>query len=173
MKNEEIWTNIKDYEGLYQISSYGRVKSLRRKRSDNIWTKTRILKNRTDKYGYSHVTLVKNKIYKTCLVHRLVAKAFIPNLNNKPQVNHEDGIKNHNYDYNLKWCTISENNQHAYDMHLKESLKGEENGTSKLKDGDVLQIRKSSLTQKELARIFGVTQTHISRIKRNVSWRHI
>ena len=97
MTNEEIWCPIKGYEGLYEVSDYGRVKSLK-------FGKERILKPRRDKDGYLFVTLYKNGDHKTCKVHRLVAQTFIPNPDNLPQVNHKDEDKENNSVQNLEWC---------------------------------------------------------------------
>lgn len=118
--NEE-WRDIKGYEGLYQISNYGRVKSIERKLPCNIKNnefrikKAVIKKIRYDKDGYCKVMLCKYGVKngKNNFIHRLVAQAFIPNLNNYNIVNHIDGIKNNNKSYNLEWCTIKENVHHA------------------------------------------------------------
>ena len=91
---EEIWKDIEGYEGLYQVSNTGRVRSLKR----NI-----ILKNRIAR-GYERVVLRTNNIPKEYSVHRLVATAFIPNPDNLPQVNHIDEDKTNNCVNNLEWC---------------------------------------------------------------------
>lgn len=100
----EEWTDIKDYEGLYQVSNFGRVKSS--------YT-NRILKGRKDKGGYLLVNLYKNKVSYTKAIHRLVAQAFIPNPDNKPQVNHIDENKTNNMVSNLEWMTAKENTNHG------------------------------------------------------------
>ena len=107
---EEIWKDIFGFEGYYQISNYGRVKSLKRKGV----AQERLLRERIDKKGYIHYALKKDN--KTCEVkaHRLVAIHFIPNLYNKPQVNHIDGNKRNNYFLNLEWVTNGENQIHSY-----------------------------------------------------------
>lgn len=102
---KEIWKNIPDYEEKYQISNFGRVKSLPR----NGTIKTpRIMSLSNDKNGYKLVTLcgVSKR------VHRLVASAFIPNIHSKPHINHIDGDKGNNRVDNLEWATIKENNLH-------------------------------------------------------------
>lgn len=107
--SKEIWKDIEGYEGLYQVSNLGRVKSKLRK--------GRILKPINTKKYYS-VILCKNSTTKEIYVHRLVAYAFIPNPQNKPFINHIDGNKQNNYVENLEWCTQSENCRHAYKIGL-------------------------------------------------------
>lgn len=109
----EVWKDIKGYEGLYQISDYGRIKSFYR-----TTTHTRILKERTHRDGYLYVGLYKNGKTTTAKSHRLVALYFIPNPENKPQVNHKDGNKLNNNVENLEWCTAAENARHAVDTGL-------------------------------------------------------
>lgn len=112
---EEIWKDVKDYEGLYQVSSIGRIKSLPRNGTIN---KERILKCTVDKDGYLKVNLSKNNIQRKIIVHRLVAMAFISNPYNYPQVNHIDGNKQNNEATNLEWVSNKENIQHAYKIGL-------------------------------------------------------
>lgn len=101
--NEEF-KPIKDYEGLYEISNYGRVKSLE-KNNGFVYQNNKILKAPIDKDGYLRYCLAKNKNNKYIYGHRLVAEAFIPNPNNLPQINHKNEIKNDNRVDNLEWCT--------------------------------------------------------------------
>ena len=100
---DEIWHDIEGYEGLYQISNKGRVKSLK-------WGKERILKPGITGSGYLKVLLCKNGMIKHIKIHRLVANAFITNPENKPQVNHKDENKFNNSVNNLEWSTAKENN---------------------------------------------------------------
>lgn len=124
---KEKWKDIKDFEGLYQVSNYGRVKSLSRKiktiKGYTITIKGRILKPTIDNTDYYAVSLWKQNIKVRPHIHRLVAEAFIPNLENKPQVNHIDGDKLNNNVRNLEWCTQQENNIHAYNHGLNPSRK--------------------------------------------------
>ena len=105
----ENWKDVPGYEGLYQISNLGNVKSL---------YSNKILKPSIDKYGYTRFSATKDKIQKTLIIHRLVAKLFIPNPNNLPQVNHKDGNKKNNCKNNLEWCTDSDNKKYAYKTGL-------------------------------------------------------
>lgn len=100
----EVWKDIEGYEGLYQVSSWGRVKRL---------NTGRILKGRKNTNSYLTVGLCKNGEQKDYLIHRLVAQAFIPNPHNKPQVNHIDENKENNHAENLEWVTAKENNNHG------------------------------------------------------------
>lgn len=115
----EQWKDIQGYEGLYQVSNLGNVKSLKRKTLNNKCYKDRILKYSLDGKKYSCVTLCKDGKGYTKKIHILVASAFIPNPDNKPQVNHKDGNKQNNCVSNLEWCTQIENMQHALKNKLK------------------------------------------------------
>ena len=117
----EQWKDIKGYEGLYQVSNLGRIKSLFRKvKYQNGFrnVKEKIKNTFIGKQCYERVELSKNKENKKYNIHRLVAEAFIPNKNNKPQINHIDGNKTNNKVENLEWCTQSENELHAYKIGL-------------------------------------------------------
>ena len=131
----EIWKDIEGFEGLYQVSNLGRVKSLGNGNSGN--SKERILKARKDKYGYLLVHLYKDGKEKHFTVHRLVAKVFIPNPHNLPQVNHKDENKQNNFVWvnedgsvdfeksNLEWCdgkyniNYGSHNQRSAEKHCK------------------------------------------------------
>ena len=103
---EEIWKSIKSYEGLYEISSLGRVKSLNYRGTG----KEKVLKNIEDYKGYLTVCLTKNGKQKKFKIHRLVAETFIPNPESKPCIDHINTIKNDNRIKNLRWVTHKENN---------------------------------------------------------------
>lgn len=104
----EIWKDIKDYENKYQISNYGRVKSLFNKSWDKKTKRERILTIKTTG-NYPHIRLFKNNVGKNFLVHRLVAETFIPNPQKKSQVNHIDENKYNNCISNLEWCDSTYN----------------------------------------------------------------
>ena len=114
---KEIWKDIKDYEGHYQVSNLSRVRSLDRyikgKGHSLQFKKGRILKPTKDRYGYLQVTLCKNNIKKEYKVHRLVAEAFIDNPDNLPQVNHRDENKLNNNVDNLEWCSAKYNTNYG------------------------------------------------------------
>ena len=114
------WKPIKGFEGLYEISNAGNIRSFHSREA-------KTLKTWESKNGYIQVGLHKNGKLHAKLVHRLVASTFIPNPQNKPQVNHIDGDKTNNKIDNLEWCTAKENVQHAYDTGLHKLLKGKNN----------------------------------------------
>lgn len=141
----EYWKDIKDYEGLYQVSNYGRVKSLN-------WHRTgeeRVLKGQKVGSGYLHIGLCKNGKKKHFKIHRLVAQAFIPNPDNLPEVNHKDenpsnnfvGTKENNFkDGNLEWCTAKYNiNYGSRNERVVKKLTGVYNNKTKSKT--VIQLR--------------------------------
>jgi hypothetical protein len=106
---KEEWKDIKGYEGLYQVSNLGRVKSLKFKGKN----RELILSQGKQSNGYLFVSLVKNKKIKTKRVHRLVAEAFITNINNYPSVNHINENKEDNSVCNLEWCSVYYNNTYG------------------------------------------------------------
>lgn len=140
----EIWKEIKGYEGLYQVSNMGRVKSLKRYKeglkNSLILVPEKLMKIRTNGNGYNQIQLYKDGVSRTYLVHRLVAQAFLPNPDNKPEVNHINTVKTDNrvwvnedgsIDYeksNLEWCTKTENaNNPLTKEHYRECNLGERN----------------------------------------------
>lgn len=112
-KSVEIWKPIKDYEGYYEVSNYGNVRSVGRYIDFGCtsyhYNKPRILSAISHGNGYLYVTLVKNKKRKNKYIHRLVAENFLENINNKPCVNHKDFDRANNDVNNLEWVTYSEN----------------------------------------------------------------
>jgi hypothetical protein len=114
----ENWKDVKGYEGLYQVSNLGRIKSLSHINYLGRLRQKCILGNRLSDRGYHTAVLYNNGKPKSFRVHRLVANAFIDNSNNKPHVNHIDGVKSNNLVTNLEWVTISENQKHAFKTGL-------------------------------------------------------
>lgn len=118
MSKETFYVDIEGYED-YFVDIYSNIVSKPKFYGEKFINKYVVMKTKTNKCGYEEVTLVNNSGEKhTFLVHRLVAKAFIPNPNNLPVVNHKNGIKSDNRIENLEWCTHSENTRHAYDNNI-------------------------------------------------------
>ena len=181
MENQvEIWKDVVGYEGLYQVSNFGNIKSLPQKRWMNVnmayaYYNGKILSPSTTIDGYLQIRISKDSIGKTFLVHRLIALAFIINPNNKSEVNHINGIKDDNRVKNLEWVTPKENAKHAYKVGLKKPQKGITNGSCKLTESQVLEIRslKGLKSYKELAKMYNVGTTAIGRIQNKTHWKHI
>lgn len=128
--SEEEWKNIEKYEGLYQVSNMGRVRSLDRYKTTRNRYKTiqakikgQLLKPSINGDGYYQVTLSKNDEHLITRIHRLVAQTFIPNKDNKTQVNHINGNKLDNRAENLEWCTCKENIRHSIVNKLNKPVK--------------------------------------------------
>lgn len=120
----EVWLDVKGFEGMYAVSNMGRVKSLAREKKDQYYTKRllgeKLLKPSLLNSGYFKVNFKDAilKINTNFLVHRLIALAFIENIDNKEQVNHINGVKTDNRIENLEWVTRSENVKHAIKLGL-------------------------------------------------------
>lgn len=164
MGNKELWMPTHISED-YLVSSLGRVYSLKSNKHLSIVN----ISN-----GYKGV-MIASPYKRVWPVHRLVAFAFIPNPENKPQVNHKNCDKTDNKLDNLEWVTPSENLRHAY-KHGLISKKGEKHHFHKLKDDDIREIRmllNGNLTQLEIGSLFNVGQDVISRIKNKKVWAHV
>lgn len=176
---KEIWKEIEGYEGFYQISNLGRVKSIDRFVKGQIGLRKAKgdLKIPTlGKRGYYEIGLNKNSSRKTVKIHRLIALHFIPNPENKPHINHIDGNKLNNKINNLEWCTHAENMRHARVNGLNKDV-GETHHNAKLKNSDIIKIRylrsKFNKTHQEIANIFNVTRKNITSILNNKTWNHV
>lgn len=162
-KIKKQWKPIQGYEGHYEISNYGDVKSLGRfvnRKCGGYWHKERILKKTKTTTGYWKVELQVSGKRKSLRVHRLVAEAFIPNPDNKPNINHKDGNPLNNFVGNLEWCTQRENVIHAIETGLKKQVH--------IPKTELIRLycdKKKS--QKEIGRIYGVTEFVVrDRLKR-------
>jgi len=166
---EEEWKECSDFPN-YFVSNFGRVKSIDRM-VGGVGNSLRRIKGKihinftSDPNGYYCVSC--NSI--TVFVHRLVAKAFIPNPLNLPQVNHKDGIKTNCKSINLEWCTSKHNTEHAYNTGLNPT--GEKHLTAKLSNTEVIEIlnkyKIGTYTQKQLAKEYNVCESNIWSIINN------
>ena len=159
MKNEE-WRDVVGYEGLYQVSDQGHVKSLERKNSYGRTVKERILKPMIDQYGYLKLNLYAGGKMRTFSVHRLVCQAFHENPDNKPQTNHINEDKTDNRACNLEWCTCKENINHGSRNERVAKTLGKPIGQYKL-DGQLIKVWPSAT---EAQRQTGFSSTFISQV---------
>ena len=150
---DEVWRDIKGYEGIYMISNYGKVKSVIGWNGHEYIHKEKILKPRYNKLGYEVVDLVSKKIKHRKRVHRLLAEAFIPNPNKYPYINHIDCDPSNNSLENLEWCTQKQNIQHAKMLgRLHHRITNPQELAKKYNEG---------LSTIKLAKIYGVTPSCI------------
>jgi len=171
-RSTEEWLPVACTEGKYLVSSHGRVKSM-------AVSVGRVMEPYLNKKGYECIALAGlngKKIRKP--IHRLVAQAFIPNPEGKPQVNHKDGVKRNNRSSNLEWVTNQENRDHAVrtGLHRAPTPKlGSENNFSKLSECDVLEIvaLKGVSSAKDVAARYGVGSTNIHKIWIGDTWSHL
>jgi hypothetical protein len=165
----EIWKAIKGFEEQYEVSNIGNIRSIDRVVKHYIDGVTRKYKGtaknvRRSADGYLKCNLKNDGKRFDFRVHRLVAEAFIPNKENKPVVNHKNGIKTDNRVENLEWCTISENIIHATENRLIKT---------KLTDKEALYIFNSNLSTRQLGIIYKVSSSIIWRIKNKKAYKHL
>lgn len=175
----EQWKQIEGYENYY-VSDHGRAKVI--KPSGELILKPKLKyaresnrKEKRENTGYLTIVVSKKGKKKDLKLHILVAKAFIPNPENKPQVNHKDGIKNNCDASNLEWTSHIENQVHATEHGLRPV--GEKNGQAKLTTEMVVEIKRllnnTNLSNTEIAKMYNVHKSVISSIKRGKTWNHL
>ena len=176
----ERWAPVEGYEGYYEVSSIGRVYSLPRRCKSSRGGRPSTVPGKVllpDLTGvYAMVTLCKNGKTKAIAIHRLVASAFVPNPENKPEVNHKDADKRNNQADNLEWVTKSEQALHAILLGRWPDNKGSSNGQSKLDEVKVSMIKKRLLLGhriSQIARDVGVHEGTIYSIRDGRTWRHV
>ena len=176
----EVWKDIPEYEGTYQVSNMGRVRSLDRVVTHKDGRKCRhrgkVLKPSINAGGYEYLTLYNDNGKNTKTVHRLVLVTFKPHVNMSDlEVNHMDGDKLNNHLTNLEWLTRRDNLLHAHSTGLINN-KGERSPNAKLSNTDVLEILQrldSGELQKDIGSDYGVNNRCISMINRGHSWRAV
>lgn len=174
----EIWKPVVGWEGLYSVSSFGRVR--REAWSYPRYTKPRILKAHPASGRYPKVVLVctfENRGKKTCSVHRIVAQAFVPNKEDKPQVNHIDSDVMNAHASNLEWTTQKENIRYAFEQGRKVTRKGSDCNFTKRTEEEVrdiyLQAKLGDKSFSQIAREFGISVSSVSAIKNKGNWKHL
>lgn len=184
---KEEWKPCPGYEGYYEISNLGRVKSSAIFiRHDGNWAeeggyikKIKIRSQQTNRYGYKTIKLCKLGTCTQARVHRLVAQAFIPTDNPNNQINHIDGDKTNNVVTNLEWVTAAQNMKHAWETGLvnKDHTVGSRHHNAKLDEALAVEIRelyaKGGHTQKELAELYNVKFGTIKDLINRRTWKHV
>lgn len=165
----EIWVDVIGFEGLYAVSNKLRVKSYKRKGINGYAIHDKILRAGKHSGGYAKFTFCKDGNFHYFNRHRLVATAFIPNPLNLPCINHIDNDPTNDAIENLEWCTFRHNTRHAIKAGRLTWL-GENNGGSKLKEGQVLEIFNTKTPSMELATKFNVSQHTINDIRSGRRW---
>lgn len=172
----ETWKEIIGYEGLYECSTHGRIRTVARGTiCKNGRPKTlgqKILTPHFNTNGYLWVYLHKGGVRRFWLIHRLIALTFVENPDSKTFVNHRSGVKTANVPENLEWVTRKENVSHAFRSGLM-SHAGEKNSQSKLTVESVAEIRKLfalGVKRRELAKQFGISYSRIREIVNGTGW---
>lgn len=159
----ERWAPVRGYEGLYEVSDHGRVRSAR-----GVIRKTRL------NNGYPHLLLCSNSKYRHAYVHRLVAIAFCEPRDGCGHVNHIDSTRTNNHYSNLEWCTRSGNMQHAANAGKIRSGKGHE--WSVITESNVLDIRqckRAGIRMCDAARMLGIHYKTVSNVWYGTRWKHL
>ncbi len=168
---QEEFRDAVGYEHLFSVSSIGRIYSKRT---------NKILKTLVSKTGYEvFSTRIGGRagVVKCFKVHKLVAEAFIPNIGNKPCVNHKDGVKTNNCTSNLEWITHSENTKHAYTLGLLTSCKGENHGKAILCESDVKAIKAlhaaEGIGRRKISARLNLPLDAVSGVLHKNNWSHL
>ena len=174
---QEEWKDIKGFEGLYAISNYGRVKSLKRIcRANTCGLRTieeKILSPCVASSGYCIVVLSKNGAHKSCSIHRLVAEAFIENPENKKEVNHKDECKTNNIFTNLEWCDRAYNANYGTSVKRCSAKKFKKVAQIDINSGVVIRVFPSAKLAEEMT---GISRKNISMVclnKRKIAGGYI
>jgi hypothetical protein len=165
----EIWKDIAGFEGIYVVSNMGRVKRIMHRKNP---TNT-IMNTTLNGGGYHHLMLTVNGKGHSKILSILVATAFIPNPENKPQVNHLNG-KDDNRAESLEWNTSKENIRHAWDNGLSKPKLGTLNGNAVLTEKEVLEIRAiEGMTKRDIGKLYNIGEAAVGKIINRQRWCHI
>lgn len=167
MNDPEIWKPVVNYDGFYEVSSRGSVRSLGGRRGSS----KRILKQ-ADVKGYLCLALSVNGVRRTRLAHRLVAEVFLDNPLGLTEVNHKDGNKRNNCVENLEWTTHADNIAHAVRTKLTDNT-GQNHGMHKFSEQAAVFIRTTKIAPRILAKKYGISDRTVSDIRRGKSWKHL
>lgn len=177
-KEIEIWKDILGYEGRYQVSNLGRIKSLGRKASGALPIDTiRKISLPVQKFRYCSLSMSKDGIVKNHQLHTVVALHFCEKLTGKTEVNRKDGVKTNNKASNLEWVTSSENTLHGLSLGIMNTARGSQKPKcAKLNETKVEKIKKQlkdGVSRASIAREHGVNKVTIYAIKRGQTWKHV
>lgn len=177
------WRPVPEHEGRYEVSSCGQVRRLPEEllkrghhNQKSVWWSGGVLRQANTSSGYKQVDLCSHGGRRTHRVHQLVAKAFLLNPENKPNVNHKNFDRTDNRVENLEWCTQKENCQHAVKNGHAANNRGGRHGMSKLTEPDVLEIvsmLKNNSPVKDVAKVFCVSAQCIYDIRSGKRWGHL
>lgn len=172
---QEIWKKVPEWEDLYEVSNLGRVRSFDRKMlsKSKYWRilKGKVLKIAQHYDGYCVVRLCRHPIQKDYFIHRLVAKAFLPNSENLKEVNHRNGLRNDNRLENLEWISPLQNVHYSRDILREGRPPGATLTVADVRE--ILRLSKEGLSAREIAERFNVHAASIRRIKRGATWKHL
>lgn len=169
----EEWRDVPGYEGLYKVSNKGGLVKLEHWSSKGRYYPESCPYQFKNYKGYIQTYLYKDGKRKTTTIHRLIAKAFIPNLEDKDQINHKNGVKDDNRIDNIEWCNQSENMRHAFDTGLKLGLACEDNGRATLTNEQVVEIKSlynSGWKIRDLAKKFDIPLGRLRPLFYGFSW---
>jgi hypothetical protein len=177
----EEWNDIIGFDGFYQASNLGQIRSCNRTVTYVDGRKRfcggQVLKPYLNPRGYLAVCLHKDQKNKVCTVHELVMLAFIGVRPKAFDINHIDGVKTNNYLSNLEYCSKSDNVRHSFAMGLQVNPRGEKHNRAKLSEYQILEIRRlyaaGEVNQVQIASIYDVTKNNINSIVNRKTWRHL